>query len=504
MTKELKHSVCALLLVACSFLCGCRLIVDSHDMKKDMMAGYMNGMKEQVYSELEARLKPPSFFNSSMVGTGDELVWRLESGMANFIYGNDEQCIQNLARAEAIIEEYDGRAVVSVRDTGEEGMAIATNSAALPYRGTPRDRIMLPLVKALAYLGKLDEEGFRVELFSLRESQQAAMDANEKFLAKEAERLESERKDNPQAVKSVNLEKMLAHSKNAAVQEGIEETRKLAYTGYGNCLNPLAIFMSAYGYSRESDFENAIVDYQRLYKVMPEHLMVQRYLVTVLRRTGREIPAELANVQPLEFMPGQGTVLVVFANGRGAALRETSLYVPIIMPRRSSLIAAAWPVCEYHAAPFSTVSATMEEGTVDTVAIANMDAILAQEYTQAMPSMLSRLIISVAVKEIAYQLTMRGVKDAPPLARFFADVSGIAYKLTFNTADTRCWETLPKEFQVAEFPLPKSRKMKIKMGPASETEVAFPENAKSAIVYVNAPSGLPGAFTLRVFPITSH
>ena len=216
------------------------------------------------------------------------------------------------------------------------------------------------------------------------------------------------------------------------------------------------------------------------------------------------MPAELANVPSLQFTSGQGTVLVIFANGRGAAYREAALHIPVIIPRHSTIISAAWPVCEYYTAPFSGASATTDNGTFDAVTIANMDAILAQEYTQALPSMLTRLVISVAVKEIAYQLSLQSVKDADPITKFCVDVFGTAYKLTFNTADTRSWEMLPKEFQIAEFPMPASRKVKIMTDRLNGTDVTLPENAKSAIIYVNAPSNLGAAFTCRVFPIASH
>ncbi|MBP5638349.1 MAG: hypothetical protein J6X55_02650, partial [Victivallales bacterium] len=372
------------------------------------------------------------------------------------------------------------------------------------YRGTPRDRIMLPLVKAFAYLGKGDEEGFRVELFRLRESQQAAMDANEKFLKNEEERLEKEKADNPDAAGSVDQEGMLRNEQNAAIQTSLAQTRNLAHSGYGNCMNPFAVFMSAYGFARENDFENALVDYQRLFKIMPANQMVQQYLATTLRRTGREVPAELATVPSLDFVSGQGTVLVVFANGRGPALREVSLHIPIIIPRHSSLVSAAWPVCEYYQAPFSTAIATTDEKTFSTVTIAAMDAILAQEYTQAFPSMITRMIVNVAVKEIAYQLAMESVRNSDPWTKLFVDLFGTTYKLTFNTADTRCWETLPKEYQIAEFPMPANRKLRITTDGRNATDISFPDNAKSAIIYVNAPSLNGAVFTCRVFPITTH
>ena len=58
-----------------------------------------------------------------------------------------------------------------------------------------------------------------------------------------------------------------------------------------------------------------------------------------------------------------------------------------------------------------------------------------------------------------------------------------------NTADTRTWEILPKEFQLTQFPMPKNRKLTVNFGNGGTVkEVVIPDDCRSAIVYVNAPS----------------
>ena len=59
-----------------------------------------------------------------------------------------------------------------------------------------------------------------------------------------------------------------------------------------------------------------------------------------------------------------------------------------------------------------------------------------------------------------------------------------------NTADTRSWEILPKEFQLTQFPMPKKREITLELVGNGSTEktVRIPDDCRSAIIFVSAPS----------------
>jgi len=70
------------------------------------------------------------------------------------------------------------------------------------------------------------------------------------------------------------------------------------------------------------------------------------------------------------------------------------------------------------------------------------------------------------------------------------------FKYLFNTADTRGWETLPKEVQVAHFPIPDDGRLSISpVGSAAQgnypqgTAIALNKETNIAIVYARALSG---------------
>ena len=59
------------------------------------------------------------------------------------------------------------------------------------------------------------------------------------------------------------------------------------------------------------------------------------------------------------------------------------------------------------------------------------------------------------------------------------------YRQSQNIADTRSWETLPSNFQAALIQMPKDRRVRIGTDNQTWAEVAIPDTARSAIIYVH-------------------
>ena len=492
---------------AACILAGCSSVVNSHKQKEDMMGYYLNGENEDALDEIEYKLREPAWYNTSVVNTGDELVWRLEAGSMNFHVGNFQESIEQFRIAEDLIEKYDERAEVSARDIGAEAGAALTNLNALPYRGYCRDRIALAVYKALAYLGTGNEEAFHAQIRRLRNEQKKVQDDYSKFFEQEKAELEAEKAQNPDAAKQTDalgsIEKLSGNSDNVAFKSNLDKVKKVANKGYGNFLNPAAIFLSGLGSIRDGEYDNARIDFQHLSEAMPNNPLFRRYYVTVLKKAGREIPENLADVQPFDFPLEQDCVYVVFANGRSAALEQSSLYFPVM---------AAWPSCEFYDAPFKDLEAEAGGKKYTTIILADMDGILAQEFDERLPGIITRIVLSTLIKEAAYYAGIAVIaaqKDMDPTVQAAAlatvAIGGAAYRAAMNTADTRGWEILPKEFQLTQFPMPPSRQVDLKLnlngGMTVSKSLQLPADCKSAIIFVDAPSVQNVAF--HVLPIKS-
>ena len=91
----------------------------------------------------------------------DQLLWTLEQGSLLRAAGQYQASDEVFDFADAVIETYDRLPEVSIT---AEGAATLTNLAALPYRGTGYDRIMVSTYRALNAMKLGDMENARVEL----------------------------------------------------------------------------------------------------------------------------------------------------------------------------------------------------------------------------------------------------------------------------------------------------------------------------------------------------
>ena len=487
-------------------LAGCSSVVNSHTQKQEMMAEYLAGDNDATLDEIEYKLRDPAWYNTSVVDTGDELMWRLEAGSMNFHIGDFEESLHQFKIAEELINRYDQRADVSVRDVAAEAGAALTNLNALPYRGYCRDRIALAVYKSLAYLGMGDEEAFHAQIRRLRNEQKKVQDDYSKFFEKEKERLDAEKRRNPEAAKKsesvAQISTIAENPKNASFATSTRRMKKVANKGYGNFLNPAAIFLSGLASIRDGNYDNARIDFRRLNEAMPNNPLFRQYYVTVLNKAGRAIPEDMKGVQPFDFPLDENCVFVVFANGRSAAFEESAIESPIM---------AAWPSCVFYDAPFLQLEADAGGRQYSSLILADMDGIMAQEFDERLPGIITRIVLGTLIKEAAYYSGIAVVaaqEDMDPTVRLLAltaiIIGGSAYRSAMNTADTRSWEILPKEFQLTQFPMPSNRQVKLKLtgqsGSLSQT-LKLPADCKSAIIFVDAPSARNVAF--HVLPIKS-
>ena len=103
--------------------------------------------------------------------------------------------------------------------------------------------------------------------------------------------------------------------------------------------------------------------------------------------------------------------------------------------------------------------------------------------------MITQLVISTLSKEIASYAAVHAAKQSSTEAQIGALILTGVYKSLFNTADTRCWETLPQEVQVAHIPLPDNGILQITpVGAGKITEIKLKNNTNNAIVFIRALS----------------
>jgi len=267
-------------------------------------------------------------------------------------------------------------------------------------------------------------------------------------------------------------------------------------------MNPFAVYLSAIGYLYENNFGEALVDFRRLFEMVPENSFVRRDFTTCSSIAGFEIPETLKDVKPFDFPLETGTVYVIFANGRGAALKQVK--IDLILPF-VGYTGFAYPELEYFPPPYDRLMVTAGNGeVVQTETVADMDAIISQEYSQRLPGIITRIAISTIAKEVASAAAVYAARKAKNgWATAGAYVATGIYKYLFNTADTRCWETLPKYYQICQLKMPENETVQLTpcIGnytvPGKTIQIRLDKNKKINIIYVKSQS--PDVFLGKVF-----
>ncbi len=255
----------------------------------------------------------------------------------------------------------------------------------------------------------------------------------------------------------------------------------------------MAIYLSGIGYLREGDVENALVDFTRLYEAAPDNQLFQKYYVTLLKQASRSIPEALKGVAPFDFPLNRDCVYVIFGNGRGSAFKQIAIYFPVM---------TAWPVCEYYTSPYRNFTIQASGESHKSVLLSDMDGVISQEYQERLPGMVTRIILSTAVKEGISYTAAAVVAQEDEAAGLAILLGSMVYRAIYNTADTRSWELLPKEFQIIQLPRPADGRLELKTegGKATSNTFELPSHAKSALIYIHSPSA--NVFQSTVMPIS--
>lgn len=469
---------------------GCSSIFDAHSVKEELVTAYRAGNLEAAEELLSGKV-------SSHEDTGDEVMWLLEYGYFSFYTGNFTASLRAFNRAHDLIEAFDERADVSARDVGSEGGAALTNANALPYRGMYRDRIFLNIYSALAALGADDEDAFYVYINRMRREMGLVEEKFAGEIQAEKEKMEKAKAENAKEFKAAKIsaeKSVAAFTGNEELRAQLAPTRAAARPEYGNLINPLALYLSGFALWQENDTGNALVEFRKLYEAFPESAAAQQLYSAALAAAGEEAPDDLP--PPPDFPVTGNVVCVLFANGLGPALKDVTIHFALPF---SGYTGIAFPVCEFHDAPYSSPAVTADGATVPLEEVASVDAIAANEYGERLTLMITRLVINYLTKEAATIAINEAARASGSDAVYLLTVAGTStYKYAFNTADTRCWELAPKEFYAALIPMPQSRELTISAAGMPSCGVRLPPDAQSAICYIAAPGGNA---QIRVIPL---
>jgi hypothetical protein len=362
---------------------------------------------------------------------------------------------------------------------GGEAFALVTNQANIPYRGRTYDKILLNTYQALNYLQIGQPDKARVELNRALQRQRDAVELNQKAIA-EAQ---------AQAAKAAQGEvadekgQKVAYDVNAAQADpatGPALSAALAAStanmkAYGDYVNPFAVFLDGLFFTLRgengADWERGRKSFERLAGLVPENPYVAA-------------DAALGAAAAEGKLPGAITY-VIFETGTGPIRDQLRIDIPtFIVTSKLAYVGAAFPRLEYNHnfQPNLTVSAGGQ--AISTATVASMDSVVANDFKNEWPTILTKTLISTATKAIIQAVVQKQLNDQNPLLGFAGAVAMTTLNASTNIADTRTWITLPKEFQYARLATPADRQLTLTAEGQSRTITLDPGAVN--VVYVKS------------------
>lgn len=422
----------------------------------------------------------------------------------------------------------DHEAAAKVR-VGSEAGAMLTNQANVPYKGRAYDKVMLHTYQALNYLQLADPDAARVELNRALQSQRDAVQANAKRIA-EAQALADEAKsgdvqdEQGRQGQSYDVDRATSDPRTSAGISGIESKFNAAILPYGDYVNPFTTFLDALVFTHQgldaSDLERARKSWERVVNFAPGNPYARADYVAVepdirapalAADTGiaaPAVPASEQNAEPVAAavpadtrvapaadapLPAPsdpaGLTYVIFETGSAPYRDQIRIDIPIFVVTNSiSYVGAAFPQLETVGGQAAHLRVSTTAGdSHDTALVGSMDSVVAQDFKNEWPTILTKTLVSTATKATIDAVLQKQMQDqAGATGALLFKIATAVTQMAINIADTRTWRSLPKEFQYARLPTPADRRLVLSAAGLATTVQVEPGAVN--VVYVKSTS----------------
>jgi hypothetical protein len=429
---------------------------------KSMTSAWSAGNMQQAATEFGKK--------ANALGPTHSVIWHLEAGAAYRAVGDFTNSNRHFDAAEAQIDKFDEEAKVKV---GVEAAAIMSNQQNLPYTGRSYDKIMLHTYQALNYLSLGEADKVRPEIIRAYQCQQDAVEDNKQRIEK-AQEAAQKSKD------SAYIEKTKANPKFDECQQTVLKEIE-GFSFYADYVNPFTVYLDGLYFLHAgvdgSDLERARKSLSRVFELTGSNKFIQADL---------QLAENGGNAKP------SPCTYVIFETGQAASRDQIRIDIPIIIIKLS-YVGTAFPKLALHNDHASEL--TVKAGDVEekTLSLASMDSVVALDYKNEWPVILTKTLISTVAKAVADYAVNDAVSKSTDniFVKLGARVATAAIQASVNIADTRSWTTLPKMFQVARIATPPDRKLVLSTSSAAPVEVALMDGVVNVVhvrsITANAP-----------------
>lgn len=362
---------------------------------------------------------------SELDGARDGLLWRLEAGKICQDAAQFEESELHFRAADRRLREFDAEPVIRI---GGELGGLLTNPAARAYRGTEYDRVLLEAYRVWNQLalGDLSEALVHCRRAYVRQAE-----------AVERHSLEIEEEQRAAAEREIKTSKLLQMT---ALEEAVASSRTRVDPTYADWVNPYASWLSAVLHWIEGDYSNSKVDLHKLAGMLPLNAGVRDLLAEV----EADAVAEIA-----------GMTRIFLIHESGSAPSRISESVVLETPR-FGLTPIVFPVLSFEGEPLMRFDVTSLDGQLlaQTETVADLEAIIANDYEARLPGVVLRAFLSVILKELATEALIQADREEGDGEEGWGFLIGNIYKVLSAGSDNRTWRSPSARIDVAELLIP--------------------------------------------------
>jgi hypothetical protein len=416
----------------------------------------------------------------------DRLLYHLEQGTVARMQANLSTSVSAFNLAGVEYDHWFGPHLRTETRLSEEFLSTLGSAELKPYKSRIYERVMLRTYQAHNYLLEGDQGRARAEIFQTRQAIQDSKDLWK--LELEAAREEAKKR-------KVDLGKTLSNKsgENALLQER-EKIRSLVPANLPEFINPAALYLEAlyflHGATQREDFAKAEYSLRQLVSIFPHNQWIREDYQ--LAKSGRHTPGSFT--------------YVFFETGRAPVRMERRFDLPLFFFSATSRIpylGIAFPTLrtnDQYLEDLEVFSSDNKDEKMGTKLLADMDAIVAQEFDQYFDIELAKAITGTIAKGGLQYLATDAVRSENELTQAAVGAgAGILAQLS-TRADLRSWSTLPKQIRFCKIPTPQDQQLTLRgTGTTLSTDVKVPKSPTN-LVWVRSIS----AFTpLRVIGVCS-
>ena len=455
MDKRNSQPILRLVFIPLIFIAGCNapkqdLLKFDSSFKTDYLNSSNLENSVQIAQSKTGKSKNPK---------GEDLLWSMQLGCLERIKQNYRQSNDYFDKSEKMLSFFDYQ-----NETTDSVAAIAVSDNIIPYLGEEYDGIMVNTYKALNFMALGENDLARVEFNRALDRQRRAKEKFAREIAKLQKELDqAQNKEDSQVKQNVD---------NPEIKQLIEERYPGIYNfkAYPDFVNPFATYIAGVFFNLAGDHSKAAPLLKEAYGMVSDN----KYLAEDIAVTEQVLDGQKEL---------KDTVWIIFENGMGPVKEEFRIDIPLFVEtEKVKYIGIALPKLVFREQAYPYLSILAGGQHYQTQTVANIDRVIQTEFNKDFKGILTRAIISTTAKAVAQYALEKKDDSSSTLASFLV----AAYSYATTAADVRIWTTLPKDFQVARFPMPADRLITIEPPGGESFQIKIP-SCKNSLVYVRIP-----------------